>query len=119
MSELGWPSGAFKRVANGLGWPKADHATSPSVSRETLVSRETASPQPMSSSERQDWLATGASGAAETESTVLDARAADEDGNIEEMQHMASIDFSTTDSTPTTIPAHHSPAQPRPAGQCQ
>ncbi len=33
MSELGWPSAALKRMANGLGWPKADRGST--VSRET------------------------------------------------------------------------------------
>ena len=36
MSELGWPSGTFKRIANGLGWPKGGGRHHPShVSRET------------------------------------------------------------------------------------
>jgi chromosome partitioning protein len=36
VSELGWPSGAIKRLANGLGWPKSNGASSV-VSRETSL----------------------------------------------------------------------------------
>lgn len=42
VSELGWPSGAIKRVANGLGWPRGDHEPA-------VVSRETVPPEPEAS----------------------------------------------------------------------
>ena len=38
VTELGWPSGAFRRVANGLGWPKAGQEPA-------VVSRETSQPE--------------------------------------------------------------------------
>src|SRR5689334_4511306 len=43
VSELGWPSGAFKRVANGLGWPKGDRQSA-EVSRETMHAEPEPSP---------------------------------------------------------------------------
>jgi chromosome partitioning protein len=98
VSELGWPSGAFKRMANGLGWPKGDRGSS-------MVSRETARPEPTTPSSRQDWSAPDdARGAADSTGSVLDTRATGEDGSSE-MQRVTAVDFTTTGSTPIAIPA--------------
>ncbi|GAA3608544.1 hypothetical protein GCM10022223_25710 [Kineosporia mesophila] len=43
VSELGWPSAALKRMANGLGWPKSDHKL---VSRETSPRKPESDPEP-------------------------------------------------------------------------
>ena len=47
MSELGWPSAALKRMANGLGWPKS----------KALVSRETSTPSRQSNAEDVEVVA--------------------------------------------------------------
>jgi chromosome partitioning protein len=59
VSELGWPSGAIKRMANGLGWPKSERSSS-TVSRET-----SARPEPELTSASQDEAVAGDAGAPE------------------------------------------------------
>ena len=102
VSELGWPSGAFKRVANGLGWPKGDRESA-------VVSRETERPEPEAPASRQDWLAPDdARGAGDPEGEPLAAQGGEDDGDPE-MQRVIATDGTTTGSAPmasTASPPH-------------
>jgi chromosome partitioning protein len=97
VSELGWPSGALKRVANGLGWPKGD-------SKPPMVSRETVHPEPEVPATREDR---SASGDAPVAGDSLDERpeVRPGEGGQPDPQHLAEANDSASGTTPAMNPA--------------
>jgi chromosome partitioning protein len=91
-------------MANGLGWPKNDRGSS-------KVSRETARPEPVTPSSRQDWSAPNDARGAADSIGAAPGPAGDTDGTPE-MQRVTAVDFTKTGSTPIAIPAPP-PASPQ------